>query len=264
MRNLSNSQKSILLSFDVEEFDICGEYGQFLPEREQFRVGMNGLAAILELLDRANVPATLFCTANFARHHIKQIRDAAARHEIASHGDRHVQFEIEDLKRSRLELENIVGRKVRGYRHPRLLALDPRLVREAGYAYNSSENPTWLPGRYNNLNKPRKPRREGDLLQIPLSVTPLIRLPLFWLAFKNIPFALYVVACKSNLLLDGYVILYFHPWEFTDLKSYSLPGIIRAIDGDRLIVRLGKLIDMLKLYGKFVTFSEFDEQFDGI
>ena len=44
-------KKSILLSIDVEEFDIAGEYGQIIEENTQFEVSLNGLKAILVLLE---------------------------------------------------------------------------------------------------------------------------------------------------------------------------------------------------------------------
>ena len=61
----------------------------------------------------------------------------------------------------------------------------------AGYTYNSSINPTYLPGRYNNFDKPRTYYKQDGVWQIPASVSPLIRFPLFWLSFHNLPLWIY-------------------------------------------------------------------------
>lgn len=47
--------KLILLSFDVEEFDVPEEYGQTLSESVKFKVSAEGLEKVLELLDRLNI-----------------------------------------------------------------------------------------------------------------------------------------------------------------------------------------------------------------
>ncbi len=70
----------------------------------------------------------------------------------------------------------------------RLQKVPDREIEAAGYTYNSSMNPTYLPGRYNNFFQPRTPYYSNQLLNIPVSVTPLLRFPLFWLSFKTCPF----------------------------------------------------------------------------
>jgi len=58
----------ILLSFDIEEFDVPREHGVELPMAEQVRISVAGSHALLEVLKKHKVRATLFCTANFAQH----------------------------------------------------------------------------------------------------------------------------------------------------------------------------------------------------
>ena len=64
-------------------------------------------------------------------------------------------------------------------------------VSVAGYCYDASIHPTWLPGRYNNLHLPKTSYFDNELLRIPASVSPTLRIPLFWLSFKNFPFEYY-------------------------------------------------------------------------
>src|SRR4029450_10700054 len=145
-------------------------------------------------------------------------RTAESGHEIASHGYSHTGFQDSDLERSRAALEEISGAPVRGFRMPRMGRIAPERLLAAGYRYHSSENPTWIPGRYNLLRAPRTARLEGDLLCVPASVTPRLRLPLFWIIFKAIPRPLFRAAAARTLDADGYLSLYFHPWEYTDLS----------------------------------------------
>jgi peptidoglycan/xylan/chitin deacetylase (PgdA/CDA1 family) len=248
-----------LLTFDAEEFDIPGEFGQVIPEAEQMDVAARGHEAVLTLLARLEIRATFFTTARFALARPDLIRrTAAAGHEIASHGFNHTGFQESDLERSRATLEQISGAPARGFRMPRMGKVAPERLLAAGYRYNSSENPTWIPGRYNLFRAPRTARLEGELLCIPASVTPRIRFPLFWISFKTFPLIVARAAASRCLGTDGYLSLYFHPWEYTDLSSYRLPRYTRSPAGPRLLAKLESFLTWLKARARFVTFAEFD------
>ena len=177
----------ILLSFDIEEFDTPMEHGCQLPMEEQMRVSQEGTRRILQVLREHQAIANLFSTANFALHAPELIREMMEDgHEIASHGYYHTTFKPEDLKSSREALEQLTGRTITGYRMARMMPVSETEIREAGYSYNSSLNPTFIPGRYNNFRKPRTWFYQEGILQIPASVTPWFRFPLFWLSYHNL------------------------------------------------------------------------------
>ncbi|MXV15167.1 polysaccharide deacetylase family protein [Hufsiella ginkgonis] len=251
----------VLLSFDIEEFDMPAEYGRHLPFGEQISISVAGTRSILDLLDRQQVKATFFCTATFALNAKELIREMIDRgHEVASHGYYHSSFDIKDLAESRVVLESITGQPVTGYRMARMMPIDELEIAMAGYHYNSSLNPTWIPGRYNNWNKPRKLFRYQGILQLPASVSPLMRIPLFWLSFHNFPMWLYRFLCHRTYRNDGYLNLYFHPWEFTDLaiEKLNMPGFVHKNSGDKMTSRMEHLIDHLKTKGlKFDTIRGF-------
>ncbi len=251
--------KLILLSFDLEEFDIPEEYGQSLEENVKFKVSSQGLESVLTLLERLDVKATFFITANFAIHHPSKIIEIAQKHEIASHGFYHSSFCIDDLAKSKQALEEITGKTVTGFRMARLQEVSDRAIQSAGYLYNTSMNPTYLPGRYNNFFKKRTPYYSEQLLNIPVSVTPFIRFPLFWLSFKNLPLPIYQILSKLTLDWDAYLNLYFHPWEFTSLRGYQLPGYVKKHSGEGMCDRLERYLEYMKQHGTFATFSEFQE-----
>ena len=148
-------RNEILLTFDVEEFDLPLEYKIRISNEKQKRVGKQGLDAINGILNGTDVRCTLFTTAAFASHFPESIFQLSQKHEIASHTYYHSSFQKDDLKNSRLVLENITSQKVFGLRMPRMKKIDSLWIKEAGYKYDSSLNPTWIPRRYKNLSKPR-------------------------------------------------------------------------------------------------------------
>jgi peptidoglycan/xylan/chitin deacetylase (PgdA/CDA1 family) len=251
----------VLLSFDAEEFDLPLERGQRLSLDEQMAVGGEGLRRTLALLDEVGprVRATFFCTAVFAERFPELIaRAVSSGHEIASHGVVHgaADWRDEHLLESRQRLERVSGTPCVGFRRPRLAPTDPGLIAAAGYRYNSGENPTWLSGRYNNFFRPRRPHRVSPptapaepaspgLLNIPASVTPVIRWPLFWLSFKAAPLSLTRAASAWVLRADPALVLYFHPWELCDLSAYRVPAYVRACDGQRMRAKLAAYLRWL-------------------
>lgn len=246
-----------LISFDVEEFDMPLEYNFPISPEEQMRVGKKGLDAIDPLLSDPGLSATLFTTANFASQYPETIRRLAKQHEIASHTFYHSRFENTDLLSSRQKLEEISGTAVTGLRMPRMRKVEMDEVKKAGYLYDSSINPTWLPGRYNNFHLPRTVYRDQGMLRVPASVSPLIRLPLFWLSFKNLPYAVFKALTLQTLKKDKYVCLYFHPWEFTGIEHYGLPGYTKKLNGEPLLDRLHRLVSDLKKSSDLVTMNDF-------
>src|SRR5690242_26894 len=104
----------LLLSFDVEEFDMPLEYGQNISEKEQLQKGYEGLTALMNILNEPFIEATFFTTANFAQHFPGAIREISNRHEIASHTFYHSKFHTEDLLASKKKLEEITSKSVHG------------------------------------------------------------------------------------------------------------------------------------------------------
>jgi hypothetical protein len=194
-------------------------------------------------------------TGVFAEANADLVRSLNPRHELASHQYSHSTFELADLAKSRRVLESISSRQVLGFRRARMAPTPRDAIIAAGYAYDSSLNPTWLPGRYNQRDKPRVPFVDQGLLTLPASVTPTLRVPLFWLAFKNFP-RWYFRSCAARTLAHtGHVNHYFHPWEFTDLSRFNLPRHVRRIDNDALLTRLDDFITWLKPRATFTTFA---------
>ncbi len=252
----------ILLSFDTEEFDVPREHGVDFTLEEGMKVSVEGTRRILDVLKTNGVRATFFCTGNFAEHAPEVVRRIVDEgHEVACHGVDHWQPKETDFARSKEIVERVAGRTVNGYRQPRMFPVVESEIKRAGYRYNSSLNPAFVPGRYMHLTAPRTWFVEDGVMQIPASVTPWLRFPLFWLSLHNLPEVLYHWMVRRTLRHDGYFATYFHPWEFYDLKEhpeFRMPFIIRNNSGRQMLQRLDSLIRMLKgRRYEFITYNEF-------
>ena len=241
-----------LLSFDIEEFDMPFEYGKDISFDDQINISIQGTNTILDLLAKHNIKATFFSTATFAINAPKEIeRIKKEGHELASHTYYHSKFEVKDLLDSKLKLEELFGSEIYGFRMPRMMPVSDLEIEKAGYSYNSSINPTFLPGRYNNLHISRTHYKIGNVLQLPASVSPL-RIPLFWLSFHNFPLWYYKKLVKRSYQKDGYVNIYFHPWEFTDLtdkERFGFPGYVSKNSGDKMIARMDNFMNWINEQG---------------
>lgn len=247
-----NQEKRILISVDVEEFDIPEEFGRQVPLQEKLEISRKGLQTTLDLFDQYNVRATFFITAYWAQHYPELIRQVAAKHEIASHAYYHSSFSDADLEGSRLALQEISGQQVRGFRMPRLRKVNMKALKDAGYLYDASLNPTWLPGRYNNRHLPRTMfRGDNNMWIIPSSVSPLMRYPVFWLSVKNAPLWVTRHFSKTILRKDNYLSFYFHPWELVDIRGYALPSYISRVSGARMEQKMDGFLRFLQQQGRF-------------
>lgn len=98
----------------------------------------------------------------------------------------------------------------------RMMPIDEKEIKKAGYTYNSSLNPTCIPGRYNHLDKPRTWFYKDDVLQLPASVSPVFRFPLFWLAYHNLPAKVYRWLFSENVETR-----WLHCYLFSPLGIYQ-------------------------------------------
>lgn len=240
----------VLLSFDTEEFDVPREHGVNFSLEEGMKVSIEGTNRILDVLKKTGVKATFFCTGNFVRNAPEVMhRIIAEGHEAACHGVDHWHPKSTDFRESKIILESEMNIKAFGYRQPRMFPVSDEEIASAGYLYNSSLNPAFIPGRYMHLTTPKTCFMRGGVLQIPASVTPTFRIPLFWLALHNFPEGLYYLLTRRVIKHHGYFVTYFHPWEFVELKQHSewkMPYIIKNHSGSEMCDRLERLIVKLK------------------
>ncbi len=156
-----------VISIDVEDWPQSS-WDRDLPITQRAE---DNTRRLLEVLDRAGIRATMFVLGKLAERFpqlVREIDDAG--HEVASHGYGHVEIFKQtraefgaDLKRSKDLLEQIVGKRVRGFRAPdfsivrgSLWALEELAAQ--GFEYDSSIFPVKRP-RYGIPDWPLEPRR---------------------------------------------------------------------------------------------------------
>ena len=243
---------TICLTFDLEEFDLPLEYKQAVSDAEQIEITSKGMDTLLPLLEKEKISCTFFTTANYAQQKPELIKQLSFSHEIASHSFFHSSFKTLDLKLSKEILQNICGKDVVGFRMPRMGEVNYVDLQDAGYLYDSSLNPTCIPGRYNHFTASKTIFNKKGLTIFPATVTPTLRIPLFWLTFKNCSIKWFCKQVQKCLDTYGYANLYFHPWEFTDISGFSLPSYI-AKDPKMMLDKLQYFINHFKNKAEFIS-----------
>src|SRR5690606_13806788 len=134
---------------DVEDWFHSYNYGQLVAKEHwpdyESRVEHN-TSRVLDILARRSIRGTFFVLGWVAErrpHLVRRIADAG--HEVASHGYWHEpvysltpdQFR-DDVERSKMVLEDIAGRPVRGYRAPCFSITNWALpiLRDVGFTYD--------------------------------------------------------------------------------------------------------------------------------
>ncbi len=223
--------KPLLLTFDVEEFDWLVDGARPMPPAEQIAITAEGLRLLIPILQNSRARATFFVTGTFAESQgelVAQLADSG--HEIGvhglEHGDDYASLDPGEatgrLLRAREIVEGASGQTASGLRTPRLRKCPATVVREAGFAYDASPHPTWVPGRYFGLLLSRKPWQEESITMVPISVLPVLRTPVSWQWFQIAGRGLGVAALRLAALGAPYLHLYFHPWEAIDLRSVGI------------------------------------------
>lgn len=247
--------RKILLTFDVEEADIIRKFSQTETDtKKELELSYEGLLNITSLLDKHKIKATFFTTAFFAKKYPAAVREISKKgHEIACHGyfhsDNYVRKEeLHKILNAKKEIEKVVGKKVRGFRAPRFEINNKVISKlsELGFAYSSSTHPTFISFRGRHLFKKTKPHRIGDIIEVPVSVMPFLRLPISWIAFKNTPKLYHRFFAKTNFIFSDYLMIVFHPWEFADLKEIKMPSYLKTPHGDEMLKSLEEFILFLK------------------
>lgn len=253
----------ICLSFDTEEFDVPREYGvKYDTIKDGMQVSQYGIERILQILDEGSVKATFFCTSNFVLNATDLVRRILREgHEIASHGCDHWKPKPDDAKQSKKLIEEKIGVLIDGYRQPRMFSVNNNELANCGYRYNASLNPTLIPGHYSHLRVSRTPWVEDGVVQIPASVSPYIRIPMFWLSLHYFPLDIYLWLMKRIVNHDNGFNTYFHPWEFYPLNNhpeFKIPYFKRRNSGEEMEQRLKQVIAFAKIQGyKMGTYREY-------
>lgn len=215
--------------FQVSAFD--GVVARRDWERYPSRVDAN-TGILLDLLARHGAIGTFFVVGWVAQRNPSLVRRiAAAGHEIASHSWWHRRVPtlsrdefLEDVTRTRVVLEDLIGRPVVGFRAPSFSILPGMdwafdVLLEAGYAWDSSIFPIRRRG-YGWPGAPLEPfsirRPGGTIEEYPMAVLELgpIRIPAAGGGYlRQLPFAVVRQAFAARARAGRPGMFYIHPWE---------------------------------------------------
>ena len=271
----ASSPHGTAVSFDIEDWF----HSEFVPETERRgateSVVLAGTTRILDLLRATGSRSTFFLLGDVVRQHpalLRRIVDEG--HEIASHGMDHrplwrldADGFADQLDEFRRVVEQVIGRfPVIGYRAPcfsldRTTAWALDVLRDRGYAYDSSIFPAWtklygVPDAPVGTYRPaagdlarHDPR--GALVEFPVAVAAagLMRLPVaggFYL--RAMPFAIFRRVLGA-IQRRRPVALYLHPRECAP-ESVRLPlrGIASVITCRGLAGMPAKVEQLLRHY----------------
>ena len=248
-------EKKLLLSFDLEEYEKGGAQGM--------EIGYKGGIIVQQLLEKIKVKATFFVTGTFYQAYPDFVKELSQKHEIAFHGLDHAddyQGMAEDKACHRLvtgktDLEKGLSSPVEGFRAPRMRPPAYTVLKKVPFLYSSSLHPTYVPGRYNHLRKPQTPFIKEGVLEIPVSVAPVVRLPVSWVWFRT--GGLTYAKVVTSFITTPYIAIYFHPWEFVPLKG----SIYTKNTGKPMEKALEKFLTWISAKADSMTMAAYAHQF---
>ncbi len=269
----------VLLTFDVEDWFQVENFKAYIPVSSwssyELRVEKN-THLILDLLDSFpfKVEATFFVLGWVAKKLPNLIAEIDRRgHEVASHGNHHhictklsPKTLLSDLADSKNLIEDILGRKIYGFRAPNFAINDDtlRLVKKAGYLYDSSYNSFSMHGRYGSINLPKTKvgvlyQFSEDFYEIPITNLSVFKNKIIPLGgggyFRLYPSLLFNFAARYALLKEGFFVYYSHPWEFDpeQPKVYQAAPFFKL----RHYINLNKTALKLNQFIDFFSFCDF-------
>jgi polysaccharide deacetylase family protein (PEP-CTERM system associated) len=257
-----------IFSVDLEEYFQVLAFESAIPRTAWDRMPSRVDASVnrlLDLLARHDAVATFFTVGWLAERKPGLVRHIAEQgHEIASHSWWHRRVTAltpaelrDDVRRCRLTLEQVCGRRVLGFRAPSFSIVPGTewafdVLIEEGYRYDSSVFPIRRPG-YGYPGAPTRTyeirRPAGSILELPMATTTVagLRLPAAGGGYlRQLPYVLTQRAFDEHGARGESAVLYVHPWEVDPEQprlDVSLLSRLRHYTGlHRTLPRLERLL----------------------
>ncbi len=263
------------MTVDLEEWFHAHNLGvpehewEALPSRVEY-----GVNQLLTLLAETRTTATFFVLGWLAERRVELIRKiSCAGHEIASHGYAHrpireqtrEEFQA-DIRRSKKQLENLIGGPIYGYRAPSYSITNDTWwalseIRAAGFKYDSSIYPVRAPhGRYGIDGAPKHPFEPIlGLREYPLPVVNILgkELPAATGAYLRLwPKAVHRLAQRQYRRRGAPLIINVHPWEFDPGQPRRATSFRNGILHYSRLGQTGQRLRDLLSRGKFTSIQQ--------
>lgn len=242
-------KKYFTLCFDLEKFNIFTEFNEDTPEDEQYNLSYQGSEKINLFLRKTNIQATFFVTEDMALKYPTLIGHLGSQgHEIALHYDISNGITA-DVKVSKEKLEKVCRKQVFGFKMHRFDYYPDCKLKELGFCYNNSLHPTFVPSRYCNIFEKREIHERNGIWNVPVSVTPFLRLPFSWLWFRNLGVNYAKICAQQIFLINNFINIYFHSWDFMDISCYNTKRelfFISRNSGDKCLEYLNNFLNWLR------------------
>ena len=224
--------KTIAITIDVET-----DWGGRLSVGAGNSQGIEeGIPYLLHLLDELKIKATFFIAGEVVAEYADIICDIVERgHEIASHGFKHnVNYSTmskkeisEQITRSKKILVDELNVTPIGFRAPQCRTNDYLFdgLSDLGFKYDSSMVRGILPTRYNNLDIPSEPFIKNNLLEMPISTMPYLKVPMGLLWINAMGFSIFRFL-SERIEFPEMIVLYLHPFDLIETKSKKDFGFI--------------------------------------
>jgi polysaccharide deacetylase family protein (PEP-CTERM system associated) len=233
--NPSKLTKTILITVDLEDWFQVENLRPSFPHSTwdscEIRVEAS-THKLLDLFDHHHIQATFFALGWLADKCSGLIKELHQRgHEIASHGYNHqlcselsVFALREDIHKSKVALENIIGKPVLGYRAPNF-SITKELINvlgELGFAYDSSYNSFGLNKRHGKANglfavsTDKHLTATNGIAELPMSNLTFVGRTIPWSGggyFRFWPSSVFHSGVSRILKNTGSYMFYCHPWE---------------------------------------------------
>jgi len=237
---IESREKYFLMTVDVDGWPSLLRFynvaHDFSLADQQVKVEV-GASRLLDLFEQHRVFATFFVTGEMAKRHPKMVKSIRQRgHEIACHGLLHLKDEYlatkseqeNRLRKATAIIEQVSGVRPSGFRAPCLRSNQDtfQALLENGYLYDSSIIPAFIPGYYGKLDLNFRPYWLKDsicgrrLVEIPVSVNPLLLVPLSAAWMRNLGEKWVKLGILLNFNMHNPVVLYVHPRDVL-----TLPGV---------------------------------------
>ena len=222
------------MSVDVEDYYQVWALSSVAKRSEWSSIESRVVAStnrILDMFKQSGVKSTFFTLGCVAQQHPDLVRRIVADgHELASHGFWHHKVHeltrdefLEDVRSTRVLLEDIGGVSVRGYRAPSFSISEQTpwaydVLAEGGYTYSSSLHPI-VHDHYGRPDAPRFPYEEaGGIREIPVATIEWRGRRITCAGggfFRLLPYQFWFRPLLRRLHGKEHqpATFYFHPWE---------------------------------------------------